>query len=108
AFAELGDRATLRALRQADPARFSWPVPYEPLFEVAAANGFDWLEANLAAPTTHHHGDGSPHHHPLHLDWLLVRGLEARRPTVVPAVDPASGGRLSDHQLVAVSVRLAR
>ena len=107
-FAELADREVLRAMRTADPARFAWPVPYEPLFEAAAAHGFEWLDANLAAPTTHHLGDGSPHHHPLHLDWLLVRGLEARRPTVVPAVDPSTGQRLSDHQLVAVSVRRAR
>ena len=107
-FAELADRDVVRTMRTADPARFAWPVPHEPLFEVAAAHGFDWLDANVAAPTTHHLADGSPHHHPLHLDWLLVRGLEARRPTVVPAVDPSTGRRLSDHQLVAASVRLRR
>ena len=105
-FAELADREVVRSMRSADPARFAWPVPYERLFDVAADHGFEWLDANLAAPTTHHLGDGAPHHHPLHLDWLLVRGFEARRPTVVPAVDLASGRRLSDHQLVAASVRL--
>ena len=107
-YAELGDRTVLRRMREADPARFAWPVAHEPLFEVAADHGFDWLDANLASPTTHHHADGAPHHHPLHLDWLLVRGLEARRPTVVPAVDLVGGRRLSDHQLVAASVRLRR
>ena len=106
-FAEIADRPTLRRMRDADPSRFAWPVPYEPLFDVARDAGFDWLDANLAAPTTNHAADGAPHHHPLHIDWLFTRGLEARRPTVAPAVDPAGGRRLSDHQLIAVSVRLA-
>ena len=82
-------------------------MPYEPLFEVARDHGFDWLDANLAAPTTNHGPDGAPHHHPLKIDWLFTRGLEARRPTVVPAVGP-DGRRLSDHELVAVSVRRPR
>lgn len=107
-FAELADRLTLRRMREADPVRFAWPVPYEPLFDVARDAGFDWLDANVAGPTTRHEADGAPHHHPLHIDWLFTRGLEARRPTVVPAVAPAGGRRLSDHQLIAVSVRLAR
>lgn len=105
-FVEIADRPTLRRMRDADPARFAWPVLYEPLFEVARDAGFDWLEANLAAPTTNHAADGAPHHHPLHIDWLFTRGLEARRPTVVPAVGPAGGRRLSDHQLIVASVRL--
>ncbi len=106
-FAELADRRRLHELRTVDPSRFSWPVDHEPLFHEAARRGFDWLDANLAAPTTNHAPDGSPHHQPLHLDWLLVRGLEARRPTVVPALAP-DGSPLSDHHLVAVSVRLLR
>jgi endonuclease/exonuclease/phosphatase family metal-dependent hydrolase len=106
-FAEIADRPTLRRLREADPSRFAWPVPYEPLFEVARDAGFDWLDANVAGPTTRHEADGAPHHHPLHIDWLFTRGLEARRATVVPAVGP-TGRRLSDHQLIAASVRLAR
>jgi endonuclease/exonuclease/phosphatase family metal-dependent hydrolase len=103
-FAELGSLARLHGLRAAEPTRFSWPVAHEPLFEVARAHGFEWVDANLAAPTTNHAPDGAPHHHPLHLDWLLTRGLEARRPTVVPAIDDR-GRPLSDHHLVAVSVR---
>lgn len=106
-FPEIADRPTLRRLRQADPSRFAWPVPYEPLFDVARRAGFDWLDANVAGPTTRHEADGAPHHYPLHIDWLFTRGLEARRPTVVPAVGP-TGRRLSDHQLIAASIRLAR
>ena len=43
---------------------------------------------------------GLPDHVPIRLDWLLVRGLVARRPAVIPA------GGLSDHHLVSVGVRL--
>jgi endonuclease/exonuclease/phosphatase family metal-dependent hydrolase len=101
-FDELFDRATQRKLRAADPTRFTWPVAYEPLFGVAAAHGFTWIDANVAAPTTEHAADGLPDHVPIRLDWLLVRGLEARRPAVVPV------GSLSDHRLVSCSVRVPR
>ncbi len=96
----LFDRSRVRALRQANPTRFTWPVSPEPLFEVARAHGFEWTEANVAAPTTDHDFLGRPNHVPLKLDWLLVRGLVARRPAVVAA------GGLSDHNLVSVGVRL--
>lgn len=100
----IADRDRVRAVRDHEPARFSWPVAHEPLFGVAASHGFSWTDANVAAPTTNHDAGGLPDHVPLHLDWLFVRGLEARRPAVVHAVDP-SGTPLSDHELVAVSVR---
>ena len=102
---DLFDRAGVRRLRAEDPTRFSWPVPSEPLFDVAAAHGCSWVDANVAAPTTNHDVAGLPDHVPLHLDWLFVRGLEARRPTIVHAVDER-GTSISDHELVAVSVRL--
>ncbi|MEX2392867.1 MAG: endonuclease/exonuclease/phosphatase family protein [Actinomycetota bacterium] len=101
----LADRTTLRGLRAVDPSRFSWPAPHEPLFDVAAGHGFEWVDANLSAPTTRHSPDGKPDHHPLKLDWFLVRGLEVGRPTVVPAV-ASDGSPLSDHELIAVSVRV--
>ena len=100
----VADRERVRAVRDSEPARFSWPVPHEPLFGVAASHGFSWTDANVAAPTTNHDARGLPDHVPLHLDWLFVRGLEARRPAIVHAVDP-SGTPLSDHELVAVSIR---
>jgi endonuclease/exonuclease/phosphatase family metal-dependent hydrolase len=96
------DRTSARSMRAEEPTRFSWPVPHEPLFEdVAAAHGYGWVDANVAGPTTHHGPDSLPDHVPMHLDWLLVRGVEARRPAIVTA------GGLSDHELVAVSVRLS-
>ena len=99
-YAELFDHRLVRAMRRTDPARFSWPVPYEPLFDVARAHGFEWTDANVAAPTTAHDSGALPDHVPIRLDWLFVRGLVARRAAVVPA------GGLSDHHLVSVGVRL--
>ncbi|HUP85415.1 MAG TPA: endonuclease/exonuclease/phosphatase family protein [Acidimicrobiales bacterium] len=104
AIAELADRAAVQRMRCEEPTRFSWPVGHEPLFEEAARRGFSWIDSNVVAPTTNHDAGGLPDHVPLHLDWLLTRGLEARRPAVVPAVD-GRGSPLSDHELVAVSVR---
>jgi endonuclease/exonuclease/phosphatase family metal-dependent hydrolase len=99
--AELIDRHTVRAFRADEPTRFTWPVRHEPLFDVARGHGYSWTDANVAAPTTEHDGRGRPDHVPIRLDWLLVRGLVARRPAVVPA------GALSDHQMVTVAVRRA-
>ena len=99
-FSEHLDRTAADRMRAVDPTRFTWPVPYEPLFEVAAAHGFDWLTPAVAAPTTEHDARGRPHHVPLKLDWILVRGLLARRPAVVPVRG------LSDHRLVSCEVRL--
>ena len=75
-------------------------MAHEPLFDVARSYGFEWTDANVAAPTTEHDADGLPDRVPLKLDWLLVRGLVARRPAVLPA------GGLSDHQGVTVGVRV--
>jgi endonuclease/exonuclease/phosphatase family metal-dependent hydrolase len=99
-YADLLDRPLVRRLRREDPTRFTWPVAREPLFEVARDHGFEWTDANVAAPTTEHDAQGRPDHVPLKLDWILVRGLVARRPAVIPA------GGLSDHHAVSVAVRL--
>jgi endonuclease/exonuclease/phosphatase family metal-dependent hydrolase len=99
-YADLLDRPLVRRLRKEDPTRFTWPVEREPLFEVARDHGFEWTDANVAAPTTEHDADGLPDHVPLKLDWILARGLVARRPSVIAA----SG--FSDHHAVSVGVRL--
>lgn len=94
------DRVAVRSLRADEPWRFTWPVSHEPLFEIARAHGFAWTDANVAGPTMDHTSAGLPDLVPMRLDWLLVRGLVARRPVVVPA------GGLSDHHLITVGVRL--
>jgi endonuclease/exonuclease/phosphatase family metal-dependent hydrolase len=93
-FDEILDRSLTRRLHAAEPDRFVWPVAHEPLFAAAREQGFRWEAANLAAPTTSHG--------PLKLDWLLVRGLEVRAPAVLDATG------LSDHHVVAASVRVER
>ena len=100
AFSDHLDREAASRMQAAEPTRFTWPIPYEPLFEVAAAHGFGWLATNVVAPTTEHDARGRPHHVPLKLDWILVRGLVARHPAVV------SVRGLSDHRLVSCAVRL--
>ena len=87
-YAQLLDRPLVRRLRQDEPTRFTWPVPHEPLFEVARAHGFTWTDANVAAPTTEHDAGGLPDHVPIKVDWILVRGLVARRPAVFPSGGP--------------------
>ena len=99
-YADLLDRPLVRRFRQEEPTRFTWPVAHEPLFEVARARGFEWTTSNVAAPTTEHDARGLPDHVPLKLDWILVRGLVARRPAVI------SANGLSDHHAVSVGVRL--
>jgi endonuclease/exonuclease/phosphatase family metal-dependent hydrolase len=96
-------RTRFRDLRDEDPARFCWPVPYEPLFEVAASHGFEVDAANAAEQTMRLSADqrtGSL----LRLDWLLVRDLEVIERSTIPAVDPA-GTVISDHDGVAATLR---
>ena len=95
-----GERQILPAARLLDP------VPYEPLFEVAAARGYDWRACNtLGVPTSRTRPDGTPPPPLGKLDWFFSRGLVASDPQTVPAVDQ-TGDAISDHDLLAVSIRL--
>ncbi len=96
-------RGRFRELRDEDPERFCWPVPYEPLFEVASAHGFEVDAANAAEQTMRLGVDQRPGSL-LRLDWLLVRGLEVVDRATIPAVD-GSGGVISDHDAVAATLR---
>jgi endonuclease/exonuclease/phosphatase family metal-dependent hydrolase len=97
-----GERPVLPAERVLDP------VPYEPLFEVAAAQGYDWRACNqLGVPTQRSRPDGTPRPPLGRIDWFLARGLEATDPQTVPAIDNA-GVAISDHEVLAVTVRPAR
>jgi endonuclease/exonuclease/phosphatase family metal-dependent hydrolase len=96
-------RTRFRALRDEDPARFCWPVPYEPLFEVAASHSFDVDGPNAAEQTMRIAVDqraGSL----LRLDWLLVRDLEVVGRSTIAAVSPAQE-IISDHDAVSVTLR---
>jgi endonuclease/exonuclease/phosphatase family metal-dependent hydrolase len=87
-------------------ARLLDPTPYEPLFRVAAAAGYDWRACNaVGVPTQRTRPDGTPAPPLGKLDWFLARGLEVAEPRTIPAVD-AGGRALSDHEVLAVTVTL--
>ncbi len=75
----------------------------EPSFAHFAAEGFDWRHSNTGAHTTRLHPEDPPGSPLTTLDWLLVRGVHAGRPFVVPACG-ANGRYLSDHEMVGATV----
>jgi endonuclease/exonuclease/phosphatase family metal-dependent hydrolase len=104
--AEIGDRERVAAALREDPARWSHPVPHEPLFALAAGRGYEWAPCNAPGVATLRHvtGDGSARG-ALKLDWFLCRGLDTSAPRVLEAVG-AGGRALSDHEPIAVEVRV--
>ena len=96
-----GERQILPAARLLDP------VPHEPLFEVAAARGYDWRACNtLGVPTQRTRPDGTPPPPFGRIDWFFSRGLAASDPQTVAAVD-AAGVAISDHEVLTVAIRPA-
>ena len=75
----------------------------EPSFELFAADGFSWLQANTGNCTTRGHPDEPPRPQRHVLDWLLVRELRADHPFIVPAVGRC-GEYLSDHEIVGARI----
>ena len=81
------------------------PERTEPLFADLRDAGFEWRHANLALPTQTP-GPTDKHEPPFgKLDWIVVRGVEASSPQVIPAVDE-QGRAVSDHEMIAVDVRI--
>lgn len=102
---DMVDPAKAARLLESNPGRLLDPVSHEPLFEVARTFGYEWTACNVAgAPTTRL----LPHHPPTRplfkLDWFFARGLAARGPRVVEALDPDSGDGLSDHEMLVVTL----
>jgi endonuclease/exonuclease/phosphatase family metal-dependent hydrolase len=93
-----GVKPVLPAQRMLDP------VPYEPMFEVAAGHGYDWRACNaLNVPTQRTRRDGTPTPPLGKIDWFLCRDLVASDPATVPAVD-SRGVAISDHEALAVTI----
>ena len=87
-----------------DPGRLLDPVPFEPLFEVAARRGYEWRACNepgIATQRTRPDGTPTPPHG--RIDWLFARGLRSTDPATIPAVD-AAGVAVSDHEALAVTI----
>ncbi|MEZ5647401.1 MAG: endonuclease/exonuclease/phosphatase family protein [Alphaproteobacteria bacterium] len=93
------------SLTTENPTRFTDPVKWEPLFDIAKASGFDWQVANAPGPTQRTRPDGTPKPPFGKIDWIFTRGLNAQDPEIVPAVD-STGIAISDHDLLAVTVSL--
>ncbi len=86
-----------------DPDRLVHPIAYEPLFELAAASGYDWAGCNvMRAVTMRTRPDGSPAPPLGKIDWFFTRGVDAADAEIVPAV--GGDGAISDHELLAVTV----
>jgi endonuclease/exonuclease/phosphatase family metal-dependent hydrolase len=80
------------------------PVPYEPMFEVAAGHGYDWRACNaLDVPTQRTRRDGTPTPPLGKIDWFLCRGLVVSDPATLPAID-RRGIAISDHEVLAVTI----
>ena len=80
------------------------PIPYEPLFAVAADQGYGWRECNaLGTPTQRTRPDGTPRAPLGKIDWFLSRDLATADPRTVPAVD-ANGHTISDHEVLLVTI----
>ncbi|WP_114945507.1 endonuclease/exonuclease/phosphatase family protein [Microvirga calopogonii] len=100
-----GDFNTKALPRGADERQRLLDAPErdEPLFADLREAGFEWRHANLALPTQTP-GPTNKHEPPFgKLDWLVVRGLAATNPQIVPARD-AQGRAVSDHEMITVDV----
>ena len=87
------------------PRRIADAAVREPLFDVAAAAGYDLIGCNAPGPTTRTRRDGTPWPPTVKkLDWFFTRGVEVSDPAIVPAIDDAEEA-ISDHELLIVDVR---
>jgi endonuclease/exonuclease/phosphatase family metal-dependent hydrolase len=75
------------------------PERQEPLFDDLRAAGFAWRDSNVAVPTQRTGADGKPEPPFGKLDWIVVRGLKACNPQVIPVLDQ-NGDPASDHDLL--------
>lgn len=96
------DGGKLSALLAEDPDRLLNPQPYEPLFAIAEAQGFDWRACNGPGPTRRP-TDGRSARPLGRIDWFFTRGVAAADPATLAAVD-ATGASISDHELISVTI----
>jgi endonuclease/exonuclease/phosphatase (EEP) superfamily protein YafD len=95
-----------RARIESNPMRLLRPMAHEPLFALAAEQGYDWQACNVAGAPTTRYPEGSTRL-PAKIDWFFSRGLLATDPEVLPALCP-DGTPSSDHEGLIVTVRALR
>lgn len=88
-----------------DPMRAVRVQPFEPLFDLMAAHGFDWAECNVPDAPTQRFPASEASRRLRKIDWIFTRGLRALAPAVLSAVCP-DGTPSSDHEALFVEVRL--
>ncbi len=94
-----------RAKIAADPMRLLQPCRFEPLFQLAEAQGYDWRMCNVLDHQTTRYPAGSTRL-PAKIDWFFTRGLIASHAAVIPAVQ-ADGSPSSDHEALIVTIKPA-
>lgn len=96
------DAGKLSALLAEDADRLLNPQPYEPLFAITEAAGFDWRAGN-GRGATQRPKDVAPARPLGRIDWFFTRGVTAADPVTIAAVD-GTGAAISDHELIAVTI----
>jgi len=92
------------ALQREDCEIFTQPYHREPLFDVAARAGFDWVSCNQPRPTERAKPE-LPDQPLFRLDWFFSRGLVCEQPDILLA-ETRTGKPLSDHNAITVNIRL--
>lgn len=100
----LRSTAARQRLAREDPAIFTRPHTREPLFEIAARAGFNWVSCNLPRPTERETPEDNDRPR-FRLDWFFARGLVCENPRNITAAT-AGHVSLSDHDAIAVDIRL--
>lgn len=100
---ERDDPRVREAALAADPLRLVEPGRYEPLFDVAAAHGYDWRGRTLPCVSTERPRPEEAPRPPGRTDRFFALGLVCRKPAVVPAIDEA-GRIVSGHEAIPVEI----
>ena len=95
-----------QALRE-DPKRLVNPVQYEPMFTIARDYGYEWKSCNhINEPTTRRSLPSSTERGKSKIDWFFCRHLIAENPEVVSAINQEDNSALSDHEAIAITIRV--
>jgi len=104
---QLKDRDLRAQALKEDPKRLVSPVQYEPMFTIAKDYGYQWRSCNqINEPTTRRSMQSSTERGKSKIDWFFCRHLITENPRVISAVKEEDNSALSDHEAIAVTVRV--